>query len=172
DCVAVGSDTGRHSVYRPTGQPATPCRSARPRTGLDADRYRRLLLQFAVERRLGEKSACRLQDLVGPPQLTVLLLQCLETFTFFCRDTVTRAAVDLHSLDPVQQGGRCAAYLGRNRLDGCPQRPVLVTMLLNQTHRTLTHFRGKFVVFAHGSILSRIGASSRPGVIQVAVMTS
>src|SRR5690606_27831839 len=74
---------------------------------------------------------------------------------------------DLHSLDPVQQGRRCAAYLGRNRLDRRPQRPVLVTMLLNQTHRTLTHFRGKFVVLAHGSILSRIEASSKPGVIHL-----
>src|SRR5690606_32069805 len=86
--------------------------------------------------------------------------------TLFCRDTGPRAAVDLHSLDPVQQGRRCAAYLGRNRLDRRPQRPVLVTMLLNQTHRTLTHFRGKFVVLAHGSIFSKVGASSTLGAIQ------
>ncbi|WP_217896290.1 hypothetical protein, partial [Pigmentiphaga sp. NML030171] len=41
-----------------------------------------------------------------------------------------------------------------------------VPMLLNQPYRTFTYFRGKLVVLAHGSIFSRIGASSKTGSIQ------
>jgi hypothetical protein len=39
-------------------------------------------------------------------------------------------------------------------------------MLLHQSNGTLTDFRGKLVVLAHGSIFSKVGASSKPGVIQ------
>jgi hypothetical protein len=39
-------------------------------------------------------------------------------------------------------------------------------VLLHQPHRTLPDFRGKFVRLVHGSILSKIGASSKPGAIQ------
>src|SRR5690606_39096445 len=59
--------------------------------------------------------------------------------------------------------------LRRNRFDSRPQRPILLTMLLNQAHCPLTYFRRKFVVLAHGSILSRNEASSKPGLIQAKV---
>src|SRR5690606_18198258 len=39
-------------------------------------------------------------------------------------------------------------------------------MLLDQAHRAFTYLKGKLVVLAHGSILSRNEASSKPGVIQ------
>ncbi|MFA5490312.1 MAG: hypothetical protein WC284_14085, partial [Candidimonas sp.] len=42
----------------------------------------------------------------------------------------------------------------------------LTAMLLHQSNGTLTDFRGKLVVLAHGSIFSKVGASSKPGVIQ------
>src|SRR5690606_22114307 len=41
-------------------------------------------------------------------------------------------------------------------------------MLLHQSNGTLTHFRRKFVVLAHGSIFSKVGASSKLGAIQPA----
>ncbi|WP_264985939.1 hypothetical protein, partial [Pseudomonas aeruginosa] len=37
----------------------------------------------------------------------------------------------------------------------------------HQSNGTLTDFRRKFVVLAHGSIFSKVGASSKPGAIQV-----
>src|SRR5690606_18676034 len=39
-------------------------------------------------------------------------------------------------------------------------------MLLHQSNGTLTDFRRKFVVLAHGSIFSKVGASSKLGAIQ------
>ncbi|MEB2401738.1 MAG: hypothetical protein OZ927_19565, partial [Alcaligenaceae bacterium] len=42
-------------------------------------------------------------------------------------------------------------------------------MLLHQSDGTFTDFRGKLVALAHGSIFSRNAASSKPGVIQVAI---
>ncbi|MBU9541084.1 hypothetical protein KTE58_32610, partial [Burkholderia multivorans] len=44
----------------------------------------------------------------------------------------------------------------------------LTAMLLHQSNGTLTDFRRKFVVLAHGSIFSKVGASSKPGAIQSA----
>ncbi|MEA8680765.1 hypothetical protein PZU33_30455, partial [Pseudomonas aeruginosa] len=43
----------------------------------------------------------------------------------------------------------------------------LTAMLLHQSNGTLTDFRRKFVVLAHGSIFSKVGASSKPGAIQL-----
>jgi hypothetical protein len=45
-------------------------------------------------------------------------------------------------------------------------------MLLHQSNGTLTDFRGKLVVLAHGSIFSKVGASSKPGVIQCMILFS
>src|SRR5690625_2033897 len=128
----------------------------------------RLFLQFAVERRLGEKSACRLQNLVGPAQFAVLLLQRLETLALLGGHAGSNTTVDFRSLNPSQQSRWRATDLRCNRLDSRPQRPILIAVLLHQTHRTFTYFRGKLVVLAHGSILSRNEASSKPGAIQIA----
>ncbi|MCT9074935.1 hypothetical protein N6G06_26735, partial [Cupriavidus gilardii] len=46
----------------------------------------------------------------------------------------------------------------------------LTAMLLHQSNGTLTDFRRKFVVLAHGSIFSKVGASSKPGAIHSDVM--
>src|SRR3546814_596844 len=100
-CVTAAVDTGRRVVCKLTGRPAIPCRSARPRTSPGADRYRRLFLQFAVERRLGEKSTCRLPNLVGAAQLAVLPLQRLNAFTLFSRHAGSDSAVHFRDLDPI-----------------------------------------------------------------------
>ncbi|HTN29324.1 MAG TPA: N-6 DNA methylase, partial [Pseudomonas sp.] len=39
-------------------------------------------------------------------------------------------------------------------------------MFLHQANRPFTHFPGKLIRFVHGSILSRVGASSKPGAVQ------
>src|SRR5699024_12278057 len=86
----------------------------------------RLFLQFAVERRLGEKSACRLQNLVGPAQFAVLLLQRLETLTLLGGHAGSNTTVDFRSLNPSQQSRWRATDLRCNRLDSRPQRPILI----------------------------------------------
>src|SRR5690606_28271440 len=148
------------------GRPATPCRSARPHTDPDADRCRRLLLQIAVERRLGEKSAGRLQNLIGPAKLLDLSLQRLEAFALVGTHAGTYAAIDFRALHPPEQCINRTANLRRDGLGCCPLGGILVTVLLHQAHGAFTDFRGKLVVLAHGSIFSRIGASSKPGAIQ------
>src|SRR5690606_6882802 len=149
------------------GRPAIPCRSARPHTDPDADQCRRLLLQFAVERRLCEKSACRLQNFIGAAQFLDLTLKRLDTFLLRLGHARSPSRLHLLMLDPLQQGVGRTANLGRNRLHRRPLRRVFTAMLLHQSHGTLTDLRGKLVVLilAHGSILSRIEASSKPGSI-------
>jgi len=39
-------------------------------------------------------------------------------------------------------------------------------MLLNQQYSAFFYFGGKFILFVHGSILSKAGASSKSGAIQ------
>jgi IS30 family transposase len=39
-------------------------------------------------------------------------------------------------------------------------------VLLHHPHGALAHFRGKLVRFVHGSILFKVGASSKPGAVQ------
>src|SRR5690606_30407872 len=58
-----------------------------------------------------------------------------------------------------------------DRLNSGPQRGVLASVLLNQPHRTLADLGGKLVRLVclfHGSILSKVGASSKPGAIHAA----
>ena len=40
-------------------------------------------------------------------------------------------------------------------------------MLLHHAHSALAHFRGKLVELVHGSIFSRVGASSKPGAVHL-----
>src|SRR5690606_9703060 len=104
-----------HGADIPTGQPAIPCRSARPRKCRDACRQTLSGLAATVELRLGEKSAGQLQDLVGPPQLLDLTLQFLDPLSLVGCDAFAHPGVDLRALDPVQQRLRHAADLERNR---------------------------------------------------------
>ena len=44
-------------------------------------------------------------------------------------------------------------------------------MILHQPHRAFAHFGGKLRLICHDSILSKLGASAKPGVIQVQEIT-
>ena len=45
---------------------------------------------------------------------------------------------------------------------------MLVSTLKNESNGTFTYFGGKLRRFLHGSIFSRVGASTKPGVVQIA----
>src|SRR3546814_17893398 len=81
-----------------------------------------------------------------------------RTDTLFPYTTLFRSA---------QQGLRHTTDLRRDRRHGGPQRWVLTAMLLHHPNGTLAHLGGKRVCLVHGSILSRIGASSNPGAVQL-----
>jgi len=55
------------------------------------------------------------------------------------------------------------ANLRRNGFDRSPQRRIFTPILL---HRAFAHLRCKRLRLVHDTILSRIGASSKPGAIQ------
>src|SRR5690606_7243771 len=61
----------------------------------------------------------------------------------------------------MAEGGETVSQLGRNGLHRRPLPRILTAMLLHQSNGTLTDFRRKFVVLAHGSIFSKVGASSK-----------
>jgi len=63
---------------------------------------------------------------------------------------------------------RCAADHRRNRFDHRPHRRMLATQLAHQTHCALSDFRGKLgYLLVHGSILSRVGASTKSGAVHI-----
>ncbi len=95
-----------------TGPSAAPGRWAQPRTGDGAGRRSASVLQTAVELRLGEKRAGRLEDVVGLAQLLVLTLELLEAFALAAGQPVTRAGIDLLALNPFEQRLRNAPILG------------------------------------------------------------
>src|SRR5699024_4501113 len=66
---------------------------------------------------------------------------------------------------PFQQPRSDAAYLGCNGLHCRPQRRVVAAMLLHEAYSPLTHLGGKFVLFSHDTILSKLSASSKPGAL-------
>ena len=122
----------------------------------------------AVELRLGEKRARQFQDLVGPAQFLHFALKRLDALTLFGGNSVTQTGIDLMPTHPFMQGLGYAADLRRDRFNGRPFRRIFVTMLLHHAHGAFADFGGKTIRFVHGSILSRLRASSKPGAIQVA----
>ena len=118
------------------------------------------------ELRLRKKSAGQLQNLIGATQFLDLTLQCFDALALFTGDAISQACVDLVLLYPIVQRRRCTANLGRYRFYRRPQRRVLTAMLLYQTDCSFFYFGGIFFCFVHGSILSRFGASSKPGAVQ------
>ena len=73
--------------------------------------------------------------------------------------------------DPVVQRLRRAADLRRNRHDRRPLRGMIALVIDHHPHRALAHLRRKLVrrLACHGSILSRVGASGKPGAVQSAL---
>jgi hypothetical protein len=101
-----------HGVGNTTGRSAGPCRSARPHRYPGAGRCKPSALQTAVELRLGEKRAGRLEDVIGPAQFLDLALQCLELLAFAARQAFALAVVNLIAFDPFIEGLLNAADLG------------------------------------------------------------
>ena len=59
---------GLHGASNTTGRSAKPCKSARPHRHRGVGRCTPSTLEPAVELRLGEKRAGRLEDVIGPAQ--------------------------------------------------------------------------------------------------------
>ena len=97
------------------------------------------------------KQAASLKGLEGPllAKLAVLPLQSLDPLALVNGRAGPLALVALGLPNPVRQGLRCAADLGRDRGDRGPLRCVLRAVLQRHPHRALTHLgrepRGRFV---------------------------
>jgi hypothetical protein len=70
--------------------------------------------------------------------------------------------------NPVQQRLRRASYLGGYGFYGRPLGRMIASRLGNHAHGSLANLRGKLDWFLHrGSILSRSGASTKPGAVHI-----
>src|SRR5437899_1908213 len=131
----------------------------------DARRRTRPSLGSAVELRLREIRRGQPQVLVRPPQLDVLAFELLEPRAFVRRQPGPLAAVTLGLPHPAPQRlGRTPDLLG-DRGDRRPLRRVFLGVLEHHPHRSLAHLRGKPARSRHDPILSRDGASDKPGAV-------
>ena len=110
------------------------------------------------------------KNFVRQAKLPVLALQRLEPFTLVGRQPGPFALVMLSPPNPKSQRLRRAADLGRDRRNRRPLRCVLALMLLHHPNRPSPDLRRKALACRlpcfHRSILSRVGASSKPGAVQ------
>src|SRR5690606_22987220 len=114
----------------------------------------------------GQKRRRLAQDLVGLAQLAHFALQGLDPRLLIRRQPGPKPAVALGPTDPSPQRLRLAADLPGHRRDRRPLGAVLALVIQDHPHRPLTHLGcvpREFV--AHGSILSRFGASGKGGAI-------
>ncbi len=88
------------------GQSAIGDRSARLRTRHDTRRRKTSELESAVELRLGEKRAGKLEDLIGFAQLTHLTLQFFDALLIRRGGAFSLAGVPLVLANPSEQGLR------------------------------------------------------------------
>src|SRR5690606_16592510 len=123
----------------------------------------------AVELRLGKIRRSFAEDLVRPLQLAVLPLELLQTLLLACRQARPLPCVALCLPYPRQQSLRGAAHLPGDGRDRRPLRRVLVLLLHHQPDRSLTNLSRVLARSAHAPILSRKGASEKPGAIQCAL---
>src|SRR4051794_11356896 len=127
-------------------------------------------LEPAVELRLGKISGSLAQYLVRLPQLPVLPLERLQPVPHLARHAVLKPRVAFVLTQPLPQGFPAAADLGRDRADRRPLRGVLTLVLEHHSHGSLLHLRRvalRCLLGFHGSILSGVGASGKPGAVQV-----
>jgi len=68
---------------------------------------------------------------------------------------------------PAQQRLGRAPDLDRDGFHCGPLRGVIVAALKHQTNGALTHLGGKLRRLLHGSIFSRVGASTKPGAVHI-----
>ena len=113
-------------------------------------------------------SASLAQDLVGLAKLTVLPLQGLELGGHIRGQAKLAPAVSLGLADPLMQCLRRAADLARNRHQRRPTRRMFMLVIQNHPHSAGSHLRRELVrcLAYHGSTLSRVGASGKPGAVQ------
>ena len=86
---------------------------------------------WAVELRR-EESRCRLQDRVGPLQLTVLLLELFDPLGISGRGPGNPAFVDVGLVDPAAHRFDAVAELAGNPLHGAMVGPELSSELPHQ----------------------------------------
>src|SRR5437016_3790546 len=132
----------------------------------DARRRSRPSLGSAVELRLREIRRCQPQDLVRPPQFDVLAFELFEPRAFVRGQPGPPAAITLGLPHPAPQRLGRAPDLRGDRGDRRPLRRVLRGVLEHHPHRALPHLRGKPTRSRHDPILSRNGASEKPGAVQ------
>src|ERR1700756_439563 len=123
-------------------------------------------LEPAVELRLGKICRRLPQDLVRLAQLTVLTLERLDPLALFCCRTRPKTLVTFGLPHPVAQCLARAADLLGNRVDRRPLRGVLALVVQDHPNRAGTDLRGIWRnSLCHRSILSRVGASDKPGAV-------
>jgi len=130
---------GLHGASNTTGRSAKPCKSARPHRHRGVGRCTPSTLESAVELRLGEKRAGRLEDVIGRAQFLDLTLQRFNALTLVGAKAIPGSCVDLLLLDPVVERLRHAADLGCNGFNTSSQRWVFPPMLLHHPNSAFTH---------------------------------
>src|SRR4051794_40948482 len=114
-----------------------------------------------------EPAPAKAGDLVRLPQLAVLALERLDALALVCRWTKPNALVRLGLPHPVTQRLARAADLLGNRAERRPLRGVLALVVQHHPNRAGTDLGGiRGNSLRHGSILSRVGASGKPGAVQ------
>src|SRR5208283_5202771 len=133
-------------------------------------RRRRSWFEPAVELRHRKISACLAQDLIGLTQFAVFSLERLDPLALIRRRARASARIALRVANPVPQRLARAADLRRNRRDCGPLRRMIAPMLLHHPNRPSPDLRREFVrgllLRFHDPILSRVGASGKPGAVQ------
>ena len=81
-----------------------------------------------------EESRGRLQNLVGPAQLEVLLFQLLEPAPFVGGQPGPLAGIGLGPPDPLSKGLVVDRQLRRDRLDRLPLRRVIALVIEDHPH--------------------------------------
>jgi len=110
-----------------------------------------------------KKGAALSEDRVGPPQLAHLTLKLFDALALGAREPGPQALIGLGLAHPRTQGLRCHAELAGDRADRRSLRVVLALVLEDHAHGPFPHFCWIPRCSAHGSILSRAGASKKLG---------
>jgi len=122
------------------------------------------LLRLAVELR-PEESRCSLQNVVGSAQFSVFTLQPLQLSQLVAGRPNPPAGITLGLANPVTHRLWCRTQFLSDRSDRFSLRPILMLVVQHHPDRPLTQLGRVSPMSCHSSILSRIGASTRPGVI-------
>jgi hypothetical protein len=106
------------------------------------------------------------EDLIRPPQLPDLPLQLLEAIAFSAGQAAANSLVTFGLAQPLPKGLRGAPDLPRDRADRRPLGLMLRLVLHDHADRPLPHLRCVSACSSHDPILSRNGASGKPGAVQ------